>query len=129
MEANIAYYETIRLVANDTKPEIHFTLLDSNHPAENLNLDPDDSSTWNPIDITDATVHVHFRALGSDIILDTLTCVNVAPYVEGKCFMNWNSDTLAVPAGTYEGEIYLQYTNGRILTLFDRLKFKVRSDF
>ena len=43
--------------------------------------------------------------------------------------MPWNTDTLAVSAGTYEGEIELVYTNGAILTLFDRLKFKVRADF
>jgi len=37
--------------------------------------------------------------------------------------------TLAISAGTYEGEIELTYTDGGILTLFDRLKFKVRADF
>ena len=38
-------------------------------------------------------------------------------------------NTLAVAAGTYEGEIELTYTTGAIWTLFDRLKFKVRADF
>ena len=125
----MAYYDTINLVANDTKPEINLVLKDSNTAATGLTLDPDDSTTWAVIDITDPTVKVKFRALGTSNILDTMTCVKVAPFTNGACFMPWNADTLAVSAGTYEGEIELTYTDGAILTLFDRLKFKVRSDF
>ena len=125
----MAYYDTINLVANDTKPEINLTLKDSTTAASGLTLDPDDSATWALIDITDPTVRVKFRALGTSTILDTMTCVKVAPYINGKCFMSWNADTLSISAGTYEGEIELTYADGGILTLFDRLKFKVRSDF
>jgi hypothetical protein len=125
----MAYYDTINLVANDTKPEINLTLKDNSTAASGLTLDPDDSSTWALIDISDPTIVVKFRALGSSTVLDTLSCTKVAPYVNGKCFMTWGADTLAVSAGTYEGEIELTYTSGGILTLFDRLKFKVRADF
>ena len=45
------------------------------------------------------------------------------------CYMPWGATTLAVAAGTYEGEIELTYSTGAIWTLFDRLKFKVRADF
>jgi len=125
----MAYYETINLVAGDDKPEINLTLKDSNTALAGQTLDPDDSSTWALIDISDPTVKVKFRALGSSTILDTLTCVKVAPYTAGACYMPWNLTTLDVAAGTYEGEIFLTYTDGRIQTLFDKLKFKVRSDF
>jgi len=125
----MAYYETINLVAGDDKPEINLTLKDSNTALAGQTLDPDDSSTWALIDISDPTVKVKFRALGSSTILDTLTCVKVAPYTGGACYMPWNLTTLDVAAGTYEGEIFLTYTDGRIQTLFDKLKFKVRSDF
>ena len=125
----MAYYADINLVANDTKPEINLTLKDNGTAAAGLTLDPDDATTWAVIDITDPTVKVKFRALGTSTILDTMTCVKVAPYTGGACFMPWNADTLAVSAGTYEGEIELTYGDGGILTLFDRLKFKVRSDF
>ena len=57
-----------------------------------------------------------------------MTCIKVAP-TDGTCYMPWGSDTLDVAAGTYEGEISLTYTSGGVLTLFDRLKFKVRDDF
>ncbi|MEA2037052.1 MAG: hypothetical protein U9O94_06060 [Nanoarchaeota archaeon] len=43
--------------------------------------------------------------------------------------MIWNPTTLDVPAGTYEGEIFITYEDGSILTIFDRMKFKVREDF
>ena len=125
----MAYYDTINLVANDTKPEINLTLKDNTTAAAGLTLDPDDSSTWALIDISDPAVTVKFRALGSSTVLDTLTCIKVAPYTNGACYMPWGADTLAVSAGTYEGEISLTYTSGGILTLFDRLKFKVRADF
>jgi hypothetical protein len=125
----MAYYETINLVAGDTKPEINLTLKDSNTAATGLTLDPDDSDTWAVIDITDPTVKVKFRLLGASTILDTMTCVKVAPYTNGACYMPWGATTLDVAAGTYEGEIELTYVSGAILTLYDRLKFKVRDDF
>ena len=125
----MAYYETINLVANDTKPEINLVLKDSNTDAAGLTLDPDDAATWAVIDISDPAIKVKFRALGASSILDTMTCTKVAPFTDGKCFMTWNATTLAVAAGTYEGEIELNYTSGAIMTLFDRLKFKVRADF
>ena len=124
----MAYYEEINLVAGDSKPEINFTLKDSNTAAAGLTLDPDDPATWGIIDITDPTVTVKFRALGSSTVLDTMTCIKVVP-ADGTCYMPWGSDTLDVAAGTYEGEISLTYTSGGVLTLFDRLKFKVRDDF
>ena len=42
----MAYYETINLVAGDTKPEINLTLKDSNTAASGQTLDEDDSTTW-----------------------------------------------------------------------------------
>ena len=125
----MAYYDTINLVAGDTKPEINLTLKDSNSAASGLTLDPDDSSTWAVVDITNPTVKVKFRALGTSTILDTMPCVKVVPYTDGACYMPWGATTLDVSAGTYEGEIELTYSNGAIWTIFDRLKFKVRDDF
>lgn len=125
----MAYYPTIHLVAGDDKPEINLTLKDSNTAASGLVLDENDSDTWAPIDITDPTITVKFRKLGTTTLLDTLNCTKVGPYTDGVCYMTWNLTTLDVPAGTYEGEIVLTYSSGRVHTLFDRLKFKVREDF
>jgi hypothetical protein len=125
----MAYYEEINLVSGDDKPEINFTLKDSNTAATGLTLDLDDSTTWAPIDITGETITVHFRLLGATTILDSIVCGKTAPYTNGVCFMQWNLTTLDVPAGTYEGEIELQDGDGRKQTIFDKLKFKVRDDF
>ena len=124
----MAFYETIPLVAGDDKPEVNLTLKDSMRAAAGLTLDPCDSSTWDPIDITDPVITVEFRALGNITLLDTLVCTKVAPLVDGVCFMTWGLTTLDVAAGLYEGQVVLTYTNGKILTLFDKLKFKVRSN-
>ena len=112
----MAYYDEIQVVANDTKPEVNLTLKDANTAAAGLNLDPDDSSTWAAIDISDPTIRVKFRALGGSSILDTMTCIKIAPFTDGKCYMPWGSTTLAVAAGTYEGEIELTYSTGAIWT-------------
>ena len=125
----MAYFNTIQLVAGDDRPEINLTIRDANTAVAGLNLDPDDVTTWAPIDISGHVVRVKFRALGSASVLDTIICVKLFPYTDGKCFMPWNPATLDVPAGTYEGEIELTSAEGSVLTIFDRLKFKVRSEF
>lgn len=125
----MAYYETINLVAGDTKPELNFTLRDSNTAASGKTLDPDDPSTWAPIDLTDSTVKVRFRKLGDSTVLDTMICGKHAPYSDGRVSMQWNPTTLEVPAGTYEGEIEITDSTDGVMTIFDKLKFKVRDDF
>ena len=116
-------------MAGDDKPEINFTIRDSNTPVVGMTLDPEDSSTWEPIDLSGVTVTVYFRKLGNPALLDSLVCTNVAPYIDGNCYMTWGLTTLDVAAGTYEGEIELTYATGRKMTVFDKLKFKVRDDF
>jgi hypothetical protein len=126
----MAFYDTIKLVAGDDKPELNFTLRDSNTAVAGQTLDPDDPSTWDPINLTGQTVKVHFRDLGGDTILDTMICgIHNQTTATGQCFMQWNATTLDVEAGTYEAEIELTDAVGKIQTIFDKLKFKVRADF
>jgi hypothetical protein len=124
----MAYYDTINVVAGDDKPDISLTLRDSNSAAPGVTLDPEDPTTWAPINLTDPAVYVKFRLLGAATILDTMTCV-VTAATAGQCYMPWNLTTLDVAAGTYEGEIEIVYSDARVLTIFDKLKFKVRDDF
>jgi len=126
----MAYLETIPLVAGDDLPELNFTLRDANTAVPGVKLDPDDPMTWLPIDLTSVSaVRVHFRDIGGEEILDTMVCGRVAPFSGGKCFMQWNPETLDVDAGSYEGEIEIEYSDGRRQTVFDRIKFKVRDGF
>lgn len=126
----MAYYDTINLVSGDDKPELNFTLRDSNVAATGATLDPDDATTWAPIDLTGTTVNVYFRALGADTTPATLPCGFESPAARaiGKCFMTWGTQTLDVEAGTYEAEIEISDAGGK-QTVFDKLKFKVRADF
>ncbi len=125
----MAFYETISLVSGDDLPELQFVLRDSNTAATGQTLDANDPTTWSPIDLTGQTIRVYFRALGGSTILDTITCGKIAPYADGKCFLQWNPTTLDVAAGVYEGEIELENSSGQKLTVYDKLKFRVRDDF
>ena len=57
----MAYASTIKLVVGDTLPELNFTLKDSNTAASGQTLDPEDSNTWAPIDVTGGTVKLRIR--------------------------------------------------------------------
>jgi hypothetical protein len=127
----VAFYETIKVVAGDTKPDLEFTLRDAHKAAPGKKLDEDDPSTWAPLDLatTNSVVTVQFRALGSATVLDTMTCGILDQTTKpGQCFMQWNPTTLAVEAGTYEAEINVVDPTGS-QTVVDRFKIKVRAPF
>tara|TARA_B110000908_G_C10150228_1_gene400980 strand:- start:706 stop:1080 length:375 start_codon:yes stop_codon:yes gene_type:complete len=124
----MAYYDTIQLVKGDTLPELNLTLRDSNTAATGKVLDADDVSTWAPINLTDTTVRLKFKALGSTDLKSTITMSKHAPYTEGKVFMQWPSGVLDT-AGTFTGEVEVTYSGGGVQTVFDQLKFKVRGDY
>ncbi len=108
--------DKIKLVQGDTGPQVRLTLIDD--------------ITGEPIDLTGATVTLHFRALGGDTaIFSRQIYVNPQTTVEGKAIITWEQGDLDVPAGEYEGEIeiYWQTTEVR-QTIYDLLKFKVRGD-
>ena len=43
--------------------------------------------------------------------------------------MQWNPTTLDIPAGSYEGEIEIEWDDERRQTVYDRIRFKVRDGF
>lgn len=107
--------EKIKLVQGDTRPQIAVTLTDE--------------ATGNAIDITGATCLLKFRAVGSTTLVDTLTgAVTNGP--AGLVIFVWNSTTLNVEAGDYEGEVEVTFPNNAgKQTVYELLKFKVREDF
>ena len=107
--------EKIKLVQGDTRPQIQATLTDEN--------------TGEPIDISNATCLMKFRAVGADVLTDTLNGV-VLNGPNGVVVFPWNSTTLDCDPGDYEGEIEVTFPNnaGR-QTVYDLLKFKVRAEF
>jgi len=126
----MAYFETINLVQGDTKPQINFTIRDSATAVNNSTvLDEDDPSTWKIIDITGYSIELKFKEMSSAAVLSTINLSPVAPTTDGKCYLNWPADALDVPAGIYEGELQLTDGSGKVQTVYDKLKFKVREQF
>lgn len=127
----MAYYDTIYAVKGDTLPEVQLTLRDSNTAASGQTLDPDDESTWAPIDLTNATVRVKLRLLGEETIAANITAVRETPYTNGKAFFQFQDagESVLTEEGVYEGEIEITYDTGGIHTIYDMLRLNVRDDF
>ena len=123
----MAYSQTLKLVTGDTLPELTFTLRDSQTAAPGQTLDPNDSSTWAPINVSGGAVRLRMRELGSSTVKSTLTCT-VVDGAAGKVATDFPAGTLDT-AGTFEGEIEITFSSGGIQTVYDLIKFKVRGDF
>ena len=123
----MAYSETIKLVKGDTLPELTITLKDSNTAASGQTLDPEDSDTFAPIDITGGTVRVRVREIGETTILKTITA-SITDASGGKVAMLFPSDTFP-DAGVYEAEVEFTKSDGNIQTVNDLIKLSVRDDF
>ncbi len=123
----MAYSETIKLVKGDTLPELTITLKDSNTAASGQTLDPEDSDTFAPINITGGTVRVRVREIGETTILKTITA-SITDASGGKVAMLFPSDTFP-DAGVYEAEVEFTKSDGNIQTVNDLIKLSVRDDF
>jgi hypothetical protein len=125
--------EKIKLVAGDTRPQLVFAITDD--------------FTKLPIDLSDpaTTIALKFRKVGSSVIKETMTCgklagllnadgtvsyqgLYAAPGAGGRAYMDW-SPTALDTEGEYEGEIEITFVGGGVQTIFDTLKFKVRSQY
>lgn len=125
--------EKIKLVAGDTRPQLKFTITDD--------------VTGLPIDVSEAgaTVKLKFRQIGAAVLKDTMECGKMAglvredgsidytgpyaiPGAGGRAYMDWSATALDTP-GEFEGEIEITFADGGVQTVFETLKFKVRSQY
>lgn len=106
--------EKIKLVQGDTRPQIKVSLTEED--------------TGNIIDLTGATVTLHFRAVGGTAPLFSRAGV-VTNAVQGEAVFIWQNGDLNLDAGEYEGEVevYWSASNAR-QTVYDLLKFRLRED-
>ena len=123
----MAYSDTLKLVTGDTLPELTFTLKDSNTAASGQTLDPNNSATWAPINVTGASVVLRMRELGSTTVKSSLTCT-VTNGAAGKVATDCPAGTLDT-AGPFAGELEITFAGGGRQTVNDLIKFKGRSDF
>lgn len=106
----------IKLVRGDTKPQIRLTLTNE--------------EDGQPINLTGATVTLHFRAFESDTVLfSRLAFINPQYATSGIAYIDWEEDDLDQEAGLYEGEIEIILADGSRETIYDILKFTLREDF
>jgi len=123
----MAYSANLKLVVGDTLPELTITLKDSNTAASGKTLDPEDATTFAPIDITSGTVRVRVREIGTTTVLQTILCT-ITDATNGVCTMIFPSSTFS-SAGLYEGEVEFTKSDGNIQTVNELIKFTVRDDF
>jgi hypothetical protein len=109
--------ERIKLVRGDTYPQLRLTLTDE--------------STGAPINLTDATVTLHFRAAGaSKALFSRQGFVSQSDALEGKVVFVWQQGDLNLKGGNYEGEVEVFWANtGARQTVFEFLKFRLREEF
>lgn len=79
-----------------------------------------------PLDVSQATVVVYFRQVGTTVPIATLPCTNKTNGVDGRIVFNFPGATLDVAPGPYEGEIECDFA-GQKQTVYDLLKFNVRA--
>ena len=108
--------DVIRLVKGDELPNIILTLTDD---VANAPFDVSPSST---------IVRVKFKVVGGATTLSTITCTNLTDGTDGKVQFNFANGVLDVDPGEYEGEIVVDQ-NGSLQTVYDVLRFRVRSNF
>lgn len=108
--------EKIKLIQGDTKPALVCTITDDTSGV--------------PIGLTNATVVLKFRAVGSTTLTATVPGT-VTDGPNGQVVFSPASAPamLAGDAGDYEGEIQITFADGTVQTVYDLLKFKVREDF
>ena len=108
--------EVIRLVKGDELPNIIVTLTDdvANAPFN--------------VSAVSTVVKVKFKAVGGTTTLSTITCTNLTDGTDGKVQFNFANGVLDVDPGEYEGEIVVDQ-NGSLQTVYDVLRFRVRSNF
>lgn len=108
--------DRIRLVRGDTKPQLRLTLTNQENNQ--------------PINLTGATVTLHFRSSESDIFLFSRPAFINPQYAPGGiAYIDWEEGDLDRDGGNYEGEIEIVLADGSRETIYDVLKFKLREDF
>jgi hypothetical protein len=123
----MAYSHTLDLVAGDNNPKITLTIRDMNEAADGARLDPDSPATWRPIDLTGGSVRLLIREVGQDQLKDQLSGI-ITNGLGGVVTFILNDETFD-GAGVYEGEAEVTDAQGRIQTVYDLIRFRVRAQF
>jgi hypothetical protein len=124
----MAYSQTLNIVVGDTLPVLTFTVRDSNTAASGQTLDPNEQTTWAPIDLTGAAVKLLVREVGNTDDAPVELAGTLTDADGGVVAVAFDADTFPA-AGVYEGELQITFAGGGIQTVVDLIKFKVRAEF
>lgn len=105
---------TYKYVQGDTGPQLKITLTNETTNAA--------------VDITGATITLHFRAAGETTVLFSRD-FTITDATGGEAVLQWQANDLNQDAGAYEGEIEIVKSTGLRETVYDKLKFRIREDF
>ena len=106
---------TIRLVKNDTAPDVDFTLTDA--------------QTGGAINVSNAgdVVRLYFRLKGATALKATITCTKPNGGADGVVRAVWPALSLDT-AGEFEGEIEITFSSGKKQTVYNKINFSVRDE-
>lgn len=104
----------IKLVRNDTAPQLRCTITDT---ITNL-----------PVNLTSATVTLHFRAANSTTLIFSRVAT-ITDAVNGVAVVAWLVGDLDQDAGEYEGELEVVLSGGTRETIYNILQFELREEF
>jgi Rib/alpha/Esp surface antigen-like repeat protein len=108
----------IKMVKNDTKPDLIFTVL----YAEGDN----EGTAFN---LTNCTVNFYLLKTGDTTLKNTgHTACTVTDAVNGEGKYEWDSGDLD-EVGTYRGEIEVTYPDATKQTVYDEINIHVRADY
>jgi hypothetical protein len=107
---------TIQLVQGDTGPQLQFTITET--------------TDGSAVDLTGATVTLHFRAKGTTTVLFSRTATILSPNAPlGIAILQFNNGDLNLTTGEYEGEVEVVLAGGLRQTIYEPLEFVLREDF
>jgi hypothetical protein len=107
--------EKIKLVQNDTRPALVCTITDE--------------TTGSVINVTGASAVLKFREVGNSTLQASVTG-SITDGPNGQItFYPASAPAMLQVSGDFEGEIQITFADSQVQTVYDVLKFKVRSDF
>lgn len=103
-------------------------LVQGDTPKISVNLSRQD--TGSVIDVSDATVYLHFRNKNRANLLFTITGESTSQQAqEGVVEFSFSSQQTDLGAGLYEAEVEIVFDDGNRETIFEIIDFQLREDF
>lgn len=99
-----------QVVQNDTAPRLNFTL----------------TQDGSPINLSGAAVLFKFRKQGASANVFSRACT-ITDAANGECYYDWQANDLA-SVGAHRGEVEVTFSDGKVQTCKDFIRFDVRDE-